>query len=163
MASETQQKEKDDKSTVLESKTAPSAQKMQNTGGSEATGNPVEQGVYKVGPGHPPREHQFGQPLANPRSTGSWRKEDTLRYKLERMGQMSEAEIVRIANDKNAPMFERRVARSLLKENDWKTTESMINQVYGAPKVKEEISLEAKVSSINLNVQRFDGEKPCEK
>ena len=39
-----------------------------------------------------------------------------------------------IVKDKNAPMLERRIARALLNENDWKVTESMINQVYGMPK-----------------------------
>ena len=52
---------------------------------------------------------------------------------------MTEEEVVAIANDPNAPLFERRLARSLLRENDWKTTESMLNQVYGAPKQHLEV------------------------
>lgn len=77
---------------------------------------------------HPERRHN-----------GSWRKEDTARYKLEKMIKMTEPEIVQIANDPNAPLFERRIARSLLKENDWHTTESMINQAYGTPKQRLEV------------------------
>lgn len=73
------------------------------------------------------------------RNPGGWKKEDTARYKLEQMLKLSEPEIVDIANDPNAPLFERRIARSLLKENAWKTTESMLNQVYGAPKQHLEV------------------------
>ena len=87
----------------------------------------------------PPADRQFGQPNGNPRHNGSWKKEDTARYKLEKMMKMTEIEIVQIANDPNAPLFERRIARSLLKENEWKTTESVINQVYGTPKQRIEV------------------------
>lgn len=87
----------------------------------------------------PPADRQFGQPNGNPRHNGSWKKEDTARYKLEKMMKMTEVEIVQIANDPNAPLFERRIARSLLKENEWKTTEAVINQVYGTPKQRIEV------------------------
>ena len=73
------------------------------------------------------------------RHNGSWKKEDTARYKLEQMIKLTEPEIVAIANDPTAPLFERRIARSLLKENDWKTTESIINQTYGTPKQRIEV------------------------
>lgn len=73
------------------------------------------------------------------RNPGGWKKEDTARYKLEQMVKMTEEEVVAIANDPNAPLFERRLARSLLRENDWKTTESMLNQVYGQPKQHLEV------------------------
>lgn len=95
---------------------------------------PTKQGDYEVGNKKPPKNRQFGQPGGNPRNSGAWKKEDTARFKLEQMIKLSERELSEIANDKSAPLFERRIARSLLKENDWKTTESMINQVYGQPK-----------------------------
>lgn len=77
------------------------------------------------------------------RHNGAWKKEDTARYKLEQMLKLNQDEIVAIANDKNAPLFERRIARSLLKENEWKITESMVNQVYGMPKQQiEQTNLE---------------------
>lgn len=86
---------------------------------------------------------QFGQPNGNPRHNGSWRKEDTARYKLEKMIVLTEDELVAIVKDKSAPMFERRIARSLLRENDFTTTERMINQVYGTPKqVIEQTNIE---------------------
>ena len=73
------------------------------------------------------------------RNPGGWRKEDTARYKLEKMISMTEDEIIEIANDHNASLVERRIARSLLKENEWKTTEAVINQVYGSPKQRIEV------------------------
>lgn len=87
----------------------------------------------------PPVERQFGQPNGNPRNPSGWKKEDTARYKLEQMLKLDEKEIVKIANDKNAPLFERRIAKSLLKETDFNITEKMINQVYGKPKESIEV------------------------
>lgn len=83
---------------------------------------------------HPERRHN-----------GAWKKEDTARYKLEQMIKLTEAELRNILEDKEAPLFERRIAKSLLKEGEWKTSESMINQVYGAPKqVVEQTNIELK-------------------
>lgn len=100
------------------------------------TNNATKQGNVKAGRGGivPPKEHQFGQPNGNPRHNGAWKKEDTARYKLEQMIKLEQDEILKIVNDKHAPLFERRIARSLLKENNWLVTEKMINQVYGMPK-----------------------------
>lgn len=97
--------------------------------------NPSEQGDYKVGHKHPPLETRFGGPRANPRHNGAWKKEDTPRYKLEQMMKMSEKELREVVDDKDSPYFERKVANCLAK-GDWKTLESMINQVYGAPVAK---------------------------
>lgn len=97
--------------------------------------NPSEQGEYKVGPGHPPLETRFGGPRANPRHNGSWKKEDTARYKLERMLELPEAELKSIAMDKEAPLFERKLA-TCIANGKWKEIEGMMNQVYGAPVAK---------------------------
>ena len=108
--------------------------------------NPIKQatGAGKGGV-VPPKERRFGQPNGNPRHSGAWKKEDTARYKLEQMLKLTQDEAVRIANDKDAPLFERRIAKSLIKENDWKTTTSMINQVYGMPKQEiEQTNIELK-------------------
>lgn len=80
------------------------------------------------------KERQFGQPNANPHGCGFWKREDTARYKLEQMLKLTEDELLRIANDKDAPLFERRIAKSLIKENEFSITERMMNQVYGLPK-----------------------------
>lgn len=82
----------------------------------------------------PPKSRQFGQPNGNPRNPGGWKKADTARYKLEQMLKLTNNELTDIANDTNAPLFERRIAQSLLKENDFKTTAAIMNQVYGTPR-----------------------------
>lgn len=102
---------------------------------------PTEQGEYKVGNKRPPLETRFGGPRANPRHNGSWKKEDTPRYKLEQMMKLSEDELRKVVNDKDAPFFERKIA-NCLSNGDWKTLESMINQVYGQP-VQKEITKES--------------------
>lgn len=107
-------------------------------------------GVSPISGVAPPKANQFGQPNGNPRHNGAWRKEDTPRYKLEQMLRLDKAELEAILNDDDAPLFERRLARSLLTENDFKTTEAMINQIYGAPKQVQETRLEAQVSGIDV-------------
>lgn len=101
---------------------------------------------------------QFGQPGGNPRHNGAWKKEDTARYKLEQMLKLPEEEIVKIANDKEAPLFERRLARSLLKENNFKTTEAMMNQVYGQPKQKIESVITAPKPLVDLTERKKNGD-----
>lgn len=99
---------------------------------------PTAQAIPGAGKGGilPPKERQFGQPNGNPRNPGGWKKEDTARYKLEKMLRMTNNELVEIANDTNAPAFERRVATSIVKDKGWATTASIINQVYGMPKTQ---------------------------
>lgn len=78
---------------------------------------------------------QFGQPNGNPRHNGAWRKEDTARYKLEKMMSLTEAELIKVATDKDAPYFERKLA-TCINRGQWKEIEGMMNQVYGAPVAK---------------------------
>ena len=98
---------------------------------------PRKQGDYKVGNKKPPKERQFGQPNGNPRHNGAWKKEDTARYKLEQMLKLSEEELKAVANDREAPLFERKLAICIAK-GQWKEIEGMMNQVYGQPKVIQE-------------------------
>lgn len=76
---------------------------------------------------------QFGKPNGNKQGRGFWKKEDTARYKLEQMMKLNESELFKIAKDKDAPLFERKLAIAINK-GDWKDIEHMINQVYGFPK-----------------------------
>lgn len=110
---------------------------------------PTKQGLGRGGM-MPPKERQFGQPNGNPRHNGAWRKEDTPRYKLEQMMKLGKNDLESILNDNDAPLFERRLARSLLTENDFKTTEAMINQIYGAPKQVQETKLEAEITGVEV-------------
>lgn len=107
-------------------------------------------GVSPISGVAPPKANQFGQPNGNPQGRGFWRKEDTPRYKLEQMLKLDKAELEAILNDEDAPLFERRLARSLLTENDFRTTEAMINQIYGAPKQVQETKLEAEVTGVDV-------------
>lgn len=97
--------------------------------------SPTKQGKVKseVGYKKPPKHTQFGQPNGNPRHNGAWKKEDTPRYKLEQMMKLTEAELADLAQNKESPYFERKIAVCIAK-GDWKEIESMINQVYGQPK-----------------------------
>lgn len=92
----------------------------------------------------PPKDRQFGQPGGNPQGRGFWKKEDTPRYKLERMMRLTTAELRAIKDDENAPTFERKLAACIL-DGDWKVIESMTNQVYGMPKQPVESGGEIKL------------------
>lgn len=97
--------------------------------------NANTQATPKAGKGGvvPPADKQFGKPNGNPQGRGFWKKEDTARYKLEQMLKMTEAELKSVAQDKESPLFERKLAIAINK-GEWKEIESMINQVYGYPK-----------------------------
>lgn len=97
--------------------------------------NPTNQGNVKPAVGYkkPPVNRRFGMPEGNPRNDGSWKKEDTPRYKLEMMMKLPEDKLIEIATNKELPYFERKLATAI-NQGDWKVLESMINQVYGVPK-----------------------------
>lgn len=67
------------------------------------------------------------------RGRGFWKLEDTPRYKLEQMMKMPMKELLSIALDEDAPLFERKIAKCLA-DGDWKTVKEMIAEVYGTPK-----------------------------
>lgn len=74
----------------------------------------------------------FGDNPQN-RSNGSWKKSDTPRFKLEQMMKLSEKRLKEIADDVEAPYFERKLATAI-KKADWKVIKEMTDQVYGQPK-----------------------------
>lgn len=111
---------------------------------------PTKQGDYEVGNKKPPKERQFGQPNGNPRHNGAWRKEDTLRYKWEKMTTMSDEELEAILAREDAGRVEKMTAEVLL-DKTMKPSEKMSilfglsNQVYGMPKqVNENKNIEIK-------------------
>lgn len=79
---------------------------------------------------HPERRHN-----------GAWKKEDTPRFKLEQMMKLTESDLKNIVLDESLPYFERKLATAINK-GQWKEIESMINQVYGAPKSSVDITSE---------------------
>lgn len=111
---------------------------------AKRSSSPTKQGTkYKS---IPPKEYQFGQPHGNPRHNGCWRKEDTARYKLEQMTKLTEDELSAVIENKDTPCFERRIARAI-KDSEWHTIESMINQVYGKPKETSETILKGEIET----------------
>lgn len=67
------------------------------------------------------------------RHNGAWKKEDTPRYKLEQMMKLSEPDLRKVAEDKDAPLFERKLATAINK-GQWREIKEMIQEVYGKPK-----------------------------
>jgi len=113
--------------------------------------NSQKTGSYEVGYKKPPKNRQFGQPDGNKRGRGFWRREDTPRYKLEQMMKLDEDELRVIIRDADAPMFERQLAKWIIK-GDWKVIESQLNQVYGLPKQTQDITADVKPSAIEIKV-----------
>lgn len=102
---------------------------------------------YKVGYKHPPKDTQFGGPRSNQNKGGHWKKEDTPRFKLEKMMKLTSDELYAVLRDEDAPEFERAIADIIIAvrkdANDagtpipahqrFQALEKMINQVYGSP------------------------------
>lgn len=64
------------------------------------------------------------------RHNGSWHKEDTPRYWIEKFTAMTEDELLKYYNDTSNPLFRRRMAK-YIKDGDWQVLKDMIEQVYG--------------------------------
>lgn len=75
------------------------------------------------------------------RHNGSWHKEDTPRYWIEKFTSMSEQELKDYYDDEKNPLFRRRMAK-YIKDGDWSVLKDMIEQVYGKMPVME-IKVEA--------------------
>ena len=99
----------------------------------------------------PPVERQFGQPNGNPRHNGAWKKEDTLRYKLQQVAKMSREELEALVDDDTKGEFERATARTILDlrgadlDKRWRVVEGLTNQDSGLPKQQvEQTNIEIK-------------------
>lgn len=105
---------------------------------------PTKQGDYEVGNKKPPKNRQFGQPEGNPRHNGAWRKEDTLRCKLQQIAKMTAEELQRLLADPEAGEFEKNTARTILEmvklepNKRWQILEGLTNQDGGYPKQQVE-------------------------
>lgn len=104
------------------------------------------------------KERQFGQPNGNKQGKGFWKKEQTPRYKLEQMLSMNECEILEIVNNETKPLFDRKIAKSLLDEKNLKGLESMINQVYGPPAQKTELDFNDNYCDISISINGFNNQ-----
>ncbi len=105
---------------------------------------PAKQGDYEVGNKKPPKNRQFGQPAGNPRHNGAWKKEDTLRFKLQQIAKMTAEELEDLLRDSQAGEFEKSAARTIIEmsgmdpEKRWRILEGLTNQDGGYPKQQVE-------------------------
>ena len=106
----------------------------------------MESKDYEVGYGKPPKNKQFGQPEGNPRRSGMWDISSTPRYKLEQMMKLPEPDLRKVAEDKEAPLFEHKLA-TVIAKGQWREIKEMIEQVYGKP--KESVDVTTQGESIN--------------
>lgn len=88
----------------------------------------------------PPKATRFGGEDANPRHSGAWKKEDTLRYKLQQIAKMTADELQDLLSDPKVGEYEKNAARTLLEmagmdaDKRWKVLEGLTNQDSGLPK-----------------------------
>lgn len=106
--------------------------------------NSQDSARYEVGHKKPPKNRQFGQPEGNKRGHGFWKKEDTLRYKLQQVAKMSDKELRDLLSDPEVGEYEKNVARTLLEmagldaNKRWQVLEGLTNQDGGFPKQQVE-------------------------
>lgn len=113
-------------------------------GRTKSAKTPTKQGDYEVGNKKPPRNRQFGEPEGNPRHNGAWKKEDTLRFKLQQVAKLDKTELAGLLDDPTAGEYEKSVARILLDvaepqteltaEERWRILNGLTNQDSGMPK-----------------------------
>lgn len=82
---------------------------------------------------HPERRHN-----------GAWKKEDTLRYKLQQVAKMTTEELEALVHDDSVGEFEKNAARTILEmvelepQKRWQILEGLTNQDSGYPKQQVE-------------------------
>lgn len=101
-------------------------------------------GVSPISGVAPPADKQFGKEGGNPRHSGAWKKEDTLRFKLQQVAKLDKDELWALLDDKKAGEYEKSVARILLDvaepqtelttEERWRILNGLTNQDSGMPK-----------------------------
>ena len=90
------------------------------------------------------------------RHNGAWKKEDTPRFKLEQMMKLSADELRKVAEDKDAPLFEQKLAIAI-KNGQWREIKEMIQEVYGKP--QENVDVTSKGEKLNVALVEFvDGD-----
>lgn len=101
---------------------------------------PKTQGNYEVGYKKPPKNRQFGQKDGNPRGRGFWKKEESLRWKLQQVAKMTTEELQDLLSNPEVGEFEKNAARTILEmggldpNRRWQILEGLTNQDSGFPK-----------------------------
>lgn len=120
-------------------------------------------GVSPISGVAPPKERRFGEKNGNPRHNGAWKKEDTLRYKWERILEMDNNELAEVLKDPKCGRVEKMTAEVLL-DNEMKSTEKiavldkLATQIYGQPKQKIESVITAPKPLVDLTERKKNGE-----
>ncbi len=73
------------------------------------------------------------------RHHGAWKKEDTLRFKIEKASSLDSDELRAIIDDPKEAMLVRRFAEATLKA-DWRMIKEISEMLYGKPKESVDIS-----------------------
>ena len=114
----------------------------------------IPKGASPISGTKPPKNRQFGQPEGNPRHNGAWKKEDTLRYKLQQVAKMTEEELKALTQDPTAGEYEKNIARTILQsagldpDKRWHVLEGLTNQDSGFPKQQVDQNNKIKLQSI---------------
>lgn len=132
-----------------------------------STNEAIKQASVKVSPISgvaPPVDKQFGKKNGNPRHNGAWKKENTLRYKWEKILEMDEPELKEVLRDPKCGRVEQMTAEVLL-DRQMKPTEKiavldkLATQVYGQPKQKIEQTVIAPKPLIDLTERAKNGQE----
>lgn len=122
---------------------------------------PKTQGDYEVGHKKPPKNRQFGQPEGNPRGHGFWKKEESLRWKLQQVAKMTSEELKDLLSSPEVGEFEKNAARTILEMSTvdpnkrWQILEGLTNQDSGYPKQQvEQKNIELKPILPKLNKKK---------
>lgn len=100
----------------------------------------VSKGCSPISGTPPPKKNQFGEVEGNPRHNGAWKKEDTLRHKLQQVAKMTAEELQDLLRNPEAGEYEKNAARTIIEmsgmdaEKRWRVIEGLTNQDSGMPK-----------------------------
>lgn len=106
--------------------------------------NSQDSGNYEVGYKNPPKSRQFGEREGNPQGRGFWKKENTLRYKLQQIAKMTADELQGLLSSPEVGEYEKNIARTILESSGldpqkrWQVLEGLTNQDSGYPKQQVE-------------------------
>lgn len=106
--------------------------------------------------GHPPNGLD-----KNPenRHSGAWKKEDTLRYKIEQTAKMDDSELAAIVDDDTQPRLVRNFAGAV-QRSQWREIKEIIEMIYGKP--KESVDLTSNGGSVGFPTVRIIDERPTD-
>ena len=82
---------------------------------------------------NPSPSTRFGAENGNKRHSGSWKKTDTIRYKIEQASYLSDGELQAIVDNPEEATLVKRFAKATLRA-DWRMIKEITEMLYGKPK-----------------------------